>query len=639
MLNSIMSTWMYQFWLFSFKTAKHWGRGPRDWTADMLGFDHYRHQGMIGHSSPNTPGNMNTPASQSTPRNFEVDGPSAEMSSTPTPLCRWSIHCKQHEYEPIPSPPGSPSQNFNYEDEHSWPSWSDNSTSKLFTEKLCDNLESNRFSNLQNNELPIEMKQVAGAARRSPKELLKESLGFCIMSRNEELLVDLLEDLLENSFDDLKNSDIYPFHLAASYLDGSKNCCVIFEKLSRTLPSRRYNLNGLGHTILDQLMITILKAHSSCSPTVVDDIFNKSERYEGEDVNICGRWDADSDCIRKRLASGTSSIPFEWKHMFCHTSVQAICHCIGTLFRQRYGPGIHTQSGLFAKRCPQCGLKLQLLPLHTLMLVGYHLSMFGCENETLFGIVACLVCLLSYGSNPLRKASISLGLLLGKDEVDGCSHQEMDPCELAKQIVIQSQDLWSGELRTAWQVIFHVLKQSQAEWRVKRSDRYSLFEEQQRANDMDVFINYDGKSQVSDEDLDADNKLPLYCPYHESNVNFFGRSRILASLWAAVQTELLTYRRQNEDDPWISKNFNMNTLFHSLIRGGDIAIALVQKHMMKPFCPCGEFLEAVPGCSTVDDATTYYFSNMDDWNRSSFLEIDPYREHIWYDYKISRQST
>lgn len=33
-----MTTWLYQFQFFAFKTAKFWGRGPRDWDAENLGF-------------------------------------------------------------------------------------------------------------------------------------------------------------------------------------------------------------------------------------------------------------------------------------------------------------------------------------------------------------------------------------------------------------------------------------------------------------------------------------------------------------------------------------------------------------------------------------------------------------------------
>lgn len=79
-------------------------------------------------------------------------------------------------------------------------------------------LESNRFSNIDLNEMPIATDQIARAARRSPKKLLEEALGFSIMSRNLELVRDLLGKIRAG----LNDSGLYPFDLAATYLDGSK---------------------------------------------------------------------------------------------------------------------------------------------------------------------------------------------------------------------------------------------------------------------------------------------------------------------------------------------------------------------------------------------------------------------------------
>jgi len=28
---------MHQFWLHAYKTAKYWGRGPKEWTQDLIG--------------------------------------------------------------------------------------------------------------------------------------------------------------------------------------------------------------------------------------------------------------------------------------------------------------------------------------------------------------------------------------------------------------------------------------------------------------------------------------------------------------------------------------------------------------------------------------------------------------------------
>ena len=318
-------------------------------------------------------------------------------------------------------------RNVNLQDEESWPEWSASSGCIDFTEKLCDNLESNKFSNIEVDRLPIAVNQIASAARRSPEELAIEALGFAIMGRNVELLDDHLSRTCHAS--DLESSGLYPFHLAISYLDGAKTCCGILDCLEECRPTslRKLYVNDLGHTILDQLMIAILKAHTSCLPSVVDFHFKKDKRYAGEDVDICGRWDADSDCIRTLLEKGIAGIRFEWKHMFCHTSVQTICHCIGTVFGPRWGPDINAPSGLFVRHCSSYRLNMELLPIHALLVVGLHLSRSGYKTENLFGILACLLCLSSHGGYPLSEASVSLQTLLSDDGVTECNHEDLDP--------------------------------------------------------------------------------------------------------------------------------------------------------------------------------------------------------------------
>src|SRR2546421_12986922 len=103
--RSTLSTWLYQFWLFSFLTAKHWGRGPRDWTADILRYDDY--QGFMTISSPNTPAlEMNAPRDVQTPSDSVGLSPHAQRSiQLPSGLCRWAVHVDEVEYDPLPSPP------------------------------------------------------------------------------------------------------------------------------------------------------------------------------------------------------------------------------------------------------------------------------------------------------------------------------------------------------------------------------------------------------------------------------------------------------------------------------------------------------------------------------------------------------
>ena len=546
----------------------------------------------------------------------------------PSTLCRWSIHCRYVHYERIPSPPLSPAANLDLDDEKSWPSWPGLHDSSEYAKKLSDSLESNDFSNVKPDDLPIAVDHIARAARRSPNELLEEAFGFSIMSRNWSLVA----DLCKRNAGRFDVTGLYPFHLAVSYLDGSKTCCGILEELELADPRslRKLYINDLGHTVLDQLMIAILKAHTSCLPSVVDAIFKKEKRFEGEDVDICGRWDSDSGCIRTLLANGIPSIPFEWKHMFCHTSVQTICHCIGTIFGPHWSPDINAPSGLFMRRCLHCGLKLQLLPLHTLILVGHHLCQSGCKDETLFGILACLLCLLNNGANPLLKANISVQALLDNEEGNECSHEELDPAELAKKIPTILKPICSRELRAGWQVICNILKHSQAEWKVKSSRHQSTSNEQEHDDEFDMYVRYTEDEMSTDKEAGDQKHLPAYCSEERRDKNFFGENTMLASLWAAVQTEFLTYRRLEEGDEWISQNFNMHTLNDGLIVSGKLDIALVQKNMMKSFCGCGEFIGAEPACPIVEDVAAYYFSNLDDWNRTTFIDIPHSRGGMWY---------
>ena len=83
-------TWLNQFWLFGFQTAKSWGRGPRDWTAAELGFSQYRESAS---SIPSTPG-MN----MGSPRLLGHSDRQAKVGKGPSQLCRWSIHKSVHPY-------------------------------------------------------------------------------------------------------------------------------------------------------------------------------------------------------------------------------------------------------------------------------------------------------------------------------------------------------------------------------------------------------------------------------------------------------------------------------------------------------------------------------------------------------------
>src|SRR5436190_5760441 len=85
MFRRVMTTWLYQFWLFSFTTAKYWGRGPRNWTADALGFS-------AQHSPIFTPlSTLSNTLLRSLEQTMDRRSPGYHLPE-PSALCRWSIH-------------------------------------------------------------------------------------------------------------------------------------------------------------------------------------------------------------------------------------------------------------------------------------------------------------------------------------------------------------------------------------------------------------------------------------------------------------------------------------------------------------------------------------------------------------------
>lgn len=210
-------------------------------------------------------------------------------------------------------------------------------------------------------------------------------------------------------------------------------------------------------------MMTILRSHSACDPGIVDPALKGQIRFPGEDIDICGRWAADSECIRALYATGKQTIPFEWKHKFCHTSALAICHSISFSCFFSVPPRDYP-SGLFRRICGHCGRRLDLLPLHTLMLVALQLSLYGKDDEDLFGILACLLCLLVNHVDPSKTAEISDALLNDIYNDDQCSHKPLTPSRLTERILAQFSTSWSPKLVTGWRICYWVLAHAELEW-------------------------------------------------------------------------------------------------------------------------------------------------------------------------------
>ena len=582
----LVSDWLYQFWLYSFNTAKYWGEGPRYWKAQNLGFvvnvDTSQHE-MIS----------TTPMASIESRD-QRDHSTDNVS--PSPLCRWSIHILQESYEAVSNPL---SESYDEPDmSNSMQPWPETWRHPPFEERLQNNLIHHDFSSINREDIPLAIDVVANTAKRSPDQLRMEALGFAIMGRNPSLVADLLGEVIDA---DQNIESLHPLHLATSFLDGSKSCCQVFHLISYVIGSNRNAyINELGHTVLDNLMITILKNHTSIRPGIVDDALRGESHFSSEQVSICGRWDADSECYRALLASGISTIPFTWKHKFCHTSIQVVCHCIELASSHVIGGLLErTPSGLFLKHCPCCGLKLQLLPLHTLVLTAFWLGNNGCEDEDLFGIICCLLSLISCSIDEhlSHTAEISLSLLLGDDDYHTCTHSSLSPLEMAEIIWETKVSDWSTRAVIGWQVFLHILREA--------------------------------TEGLVDPDMQLDSYTPDYlsdCDFHRDSDysrGSFGASNRLGHIWAAAQTELLTYRRREEDAPWMSENFDMEALLQSLETKTTVSMPLVQNRMMKSYCPCGIFGDERAYdfyCLRREEAAAYYFSNLDDWAQTSIVD-------------------
>ena len=602
-----MSTWLYQFWLYGFKTAKFWGRGPREWNAETLELGRY--SGASPVLIPNTPENdsgMEThrAAIRGTPNDTNVN--TANMTSKPSNLCCWSIHYKCSVwYEQRLSRSPSPEPDPDLCNENALGRWPKSWEEPPFEERLLNGLASNSFSDVISNDLPIALAPIVQASQGVSTALLQEAYGFSIMARNIEETTRLQNQMSVDESRDLSHR-LKPVHLATTFMDGAKTCCRMLNTLLFEYNDecgglfRSAERNSLGHTVMDNLMIAILKAHTSITPGAVDDGLRDEKRFPGEEVDICGRWDADSDCIRELLANGRQDIPFSWKHKFCHTSAQTICHCIAMI--EIYSrdiadsSSVDIPSGLYVKRCfkDDCGLKMQLTPLHTVVLVAFCLAQYGHEDEDLFGMLAVLLSVLRYGANPTRMVDLDVTALLSIEDTDninvtGCHHEKLSSTMLAERVPLSILEKWSSRKRIGWEIICHVLRRSEEVW--TGCEDYA-----------GLRYKY--------------NEFEVQCK-HEST---FGDDRTLAVLWGAVQTELLTYRRLKEGDGWVSPNFNMESLLDGLQSGNHVDVGLVEKDLMTPICNCGTFI-ANPFLPRAEQVSKSYFSNLDDWSRTTFIPV------------------
>lgn len=602
--------------MFSFVTTKYWGKGPKNWTLPLINFKTLA--GVVDSSAGNQPrGSQELDFAQSSLVATGVTDP-------PTQLCNWSIHIDYDsvDYEPIESQPSSPASNngdqFDVEDESTWREWNDQHGRDL-TSTITQGLQANAFTTHQAEDLPIAMDQIVNTLSGSMKDATVEAIGFAIMARN----VDALERLLRRGpfgmREDINREalrTISPFHLAAKFLDGSKACCGVMWVLVSTLQDEisigvNYT-DELGMTVLDTLFMSILRSHSSVSPLILGTNFSASDlQFEGVDVDICGRWDADSPLVRQLHANGETTIPHEWKHVFCHTSAQAVCHCLTAIFMELWTPKINTPSGLFQKRCQSCGLELKLGPLHSFVVVCFHLAR-GCRpGETLFGMLACLVCLLTLGADPSLSVEVSLPAILGLGETEECQHQPLNAAELASSVPSAVVNAWTHEVKLGWEAIKEVLNHCVEEGQTRTFNTTDDSESNERSNDL-----------KSDSES-CPHEVHTWVGQEEVKYVKCGDER-LGTLWAAIQVELLTYRRLQVGDSWLSSMFDMQGVIEGLrARDESTVMRLLAnwgEHSFQSFSVCGLFSNVEhPGCARREEACATYFANLDDWKRTTFI--------------------
>lgn len=610
-MNRTLSTWFYQYWYFSFVTAQEWGKGPSRWTAELLGFAGYD---AIGPASL-----TNTPHIDAHPGTSEV------RHATPRPpnTCRWSIHVEHADAEGEALPVNSASGD----------GWSPESLDEPIEERLAAALQSNSFSDVTEAQLPAPVPKVVKSAQRSPSDWLLESLGFAIMGRSIELVESCLSKARTQKID---IGAIHPLHIATSYLDGGKTCCLIVDMLvDHLMDDRKYKncvTNEHGHTIFDNLSLSVLRIHSTAPLSTVDGTLGERARYAGAEADICGRWSADSHCYRTLLASGERTIPSTWKHKFCHTSIQAVCHTIGILLLTLPKPA-DEQSGLFRHTCsnPSCGRRMQLGSLHTLVVVAMFLAIYSCADEDLLGMIACYLCMIEAGVEPHQAACLSVPEILGVQTDETCVHVEMTPSELAIHLYTQFRKQqptfrFRDTVTTGWDCLVTIMRMAESASR-KRDDTTGPWDDSNIA---------DAEAMNCDQDELHHNLQEEYalsgvefgdhcgeCEYNEGYPCAFEHSSGLGHAWAVIQAELSTYRRLAEGDRWSSSYFSVEELLCSLTTSGPTGIAYIKDKMLQPYCRCGRYNDAfmIP---LRQHMFTGHFSNMDGsheaWERTCFTD-------------------
>lgn len=263
-------------------------------------------------------------------------------------------------------------------------------------------------------------------------------------------------------------------------------------------------------------------------------------------------------------------------------------------------------SGLCIRQCFDCGEKLELQPLHCLAMMAYYLTTEGGrEDEDLFGMLACALCLKSCGFDPGAKADVSVPALLDLDALVECSHEEFTAAGLAERILAAPEvDFCSTKLQTGWSVLSGVLRCCENAHVERIFNDGSDSEDESAEHEFMGSTEPDGWLRDTHRHYECE---PEFC--------FLGR-RDLATPWASAQAELLSCRRLEDDSGWVSEYFPLKILQKQLERSNDLMVGYSQKNLLRAYCACHSFSRSP--LTLLSEALNPDLANHDVWGRATY---------------------
>jgi hypothetical protein len=212
--------------------------------------------------------------------------------------------------------------------------------------------------------------------------------------------------------------------------------------------------------------------------------------------------------------------------------------------------------------------------------------------------------------DPVIEVIVSIDLLLGIDAGTQCTHEALRPIDLVDRLPAKIIDGWSTELQRGWHIFCYLLRPS--EHNVDPSDGHKTF--------FDWHCICKDGSFRREYDSECHDFSAFLQKYNQDRFSQHGKRSDFVHIWTAVQTELITYRRIHENDPWISSFFNLDALQNSFQMGTEISMPLLDRSMISPYCCCGH-TGNYWGLALEEDMEAYHFSNLDVRDRTLHIPL------------------